>query len=1195
MSTTVLAIIAFFEVGFDNIIVSANLFKWMDSEWFNILWDFQFNSLTVAMLIPVLIISSLVHLYSIGYMNGDPHNQRFFSYLSLFTFMMIILVTANNYLLMFVGWEGVGVCSYLLVSFWFTRIAANQSSISAFLTNRVGDCFLTIGIFAVLWCLGNLDYTAVFSLSSYINENTITIIGICLLIGAMAKSSQVGLHVWLPMAMEGPTPVSALIHAATMVTAGVYLLMRSSPLIEYSSTLLLLCLWLGAITTVFSSLVGLFQQDIKKVIAYSTMSQLGMMVIAIGLSSYNVALFHLINHAFYKGLLFLGAGAVIHAVADNQDFRKYGGLISFLPLSYSVILIASLSLVAFPFMTGFYSKDFILESAYGQYCFSGITVYIIAVIGAIFTTLYSVKVLYLTFLTNPNGSIMYYKNAHESDIFISLPLVILAIFSIFFGFIAKDIFVGLGSNFFVNNSLFIHPDHEIMINTEFAVPSLFKLLPFIFTITFTMLAIILSEFLSETVANFKLSILGKTIFGFFNQRFLVELFYNKYITRLVLDLGGQTTKVLDKGSIELLGPYGLQRGFIILSKAITNLNKGIVTEYGLYNLIGLIALMFIPLLKDLDMNTIILIVLAIFIVVSIVKGTNYNDSFVLQSNLVQTNSSYVLQSNFIKVFDFDLKKKILDLKERIFNKKFFVKTLLLAIISIIVRICILEAYNVDIFRDFENFVVYPVYTIFFFFRSIISSIIDLLFEEKKGDFMTMGNNISDKKSSTLNSSSIKLTEKIPITTLMENQGESSRSGGESSRSGGQNPQSIEEASSSRDKGKGKETSIIRPRSPRFVVQTLREYIYSEHGDYIGQKAIDNKGLPAIIRPVPGTFPIVDVNGYTGRQIDQIREEVNAMWGPPLFPSDTRYHRGLQFIYTNTREVNKMAWYEFVPVYRDGFRNGYFSRYSNRWEDVWVTNTNAGAHPPYPPSMDPTTPEGRANLQKHREKEAKKWDEYFKNPKYAASVRRYFGVQGHSNLPEGEIQWAHGAFPWRVYTGYYNPYSYPGTGHDNYPGPTNYPGSASLLRRPTSPRHYNISSYVPGPSNYNPRTFIDFMSSEAWRVGDVFSKDRIDVPMNTPESNRPGSSSNPIVITDPANPGSSNVRSSSAGPSNVRPSNVGSSSRNPIVITDPANSGSSNTEQNQPSGTSNRGRGRGRGTGRTRGISRGTGRGRGRGL
>lgn len=390
------------------------------------------------------------------------------------------------------------------------------------------------------------------------------------------------------MAMEGPTPVSALIHAATMVTAGVYLLMRSSPLIEYNSTVLLLCLWLGAITTVFSSLIGLFQQDIKKVIAYSTMSQLGMMVIAIGLSSYNVALFHLINHAFYKALLFLGAGSVIHAVADNQDFRKYGGLINFLPLTYSVMLIASLSLVAFPFMTGFYSKDFILESAYGQFSFSGVAVYIIATIGAIFTTLYSVKVLYLTFISTPSAPLHTYKGAHEGDLFLTLPLIILAIFSIFFGFFTKDIFIGLGSSFFADNSLFIHPTHEITIDTEFGVPVFWKLLPFVFTVSFSIVSLVLSEYLPELVIKFKLSRLGYNIFGFFNQRFLIELFYNKYITNLILDLGGQMTKILDKGSIELFGPFGLEKGLVNFSKNISSLSTSHVTTYALYILVAFI-------------------------------------------------------------------------------------------------------------------------------------------------------------------------------------------------------------------------------------------------------------------------------------------------------------------------------------------------------------------------------------------------------------------------------------------------------------------------------------------------------------------------------------------------------------------------------------------------------------------------------
>jgi len=610
--TTLIAILAFIEVGLNNISVSIKLFRWIDSESLNVLWSFHFDSLTVSMLIPVLIVSSLVHIYSIGYMSNDPHNQRFFSYLSLFTFMMIILVTANNFLLMFVGWEGVGICSYLLVSFWFTRIAANQSSMSAFLTNRVGDCFLTIGMFAILWSLGNIDYSTVFSLAPYINENIVTIIGICLLIGAMAKSSQVGLHVWLPMAMEGPTPVSALIHAATMVTAGVYLLMRASPLIEYSSTVLILCLWTGAITTIFSSLIGLFQQDIKKVIAYSTMSQLGMMVIAVGLSSYNIALFHLINHAFYKGLLFLGAGAVIHAVADNQDFRKYGGLRIFLPLTYSVMLIASLSLVAFPFMTGFYSKDFILESSYGQFYFSSTVVYFIATIGAMFTTLYSVKVLYLTFLTNPNGPLINYKQAHEGDIFMSLPLIILAIFSIFFGYITKDIFIGLGSGFFADNSLFIHTSHEIMLDTEFAVPTIFKLLPLIFTILLSIFSIIMSEFLPKLLLRFKFSTFGYNVFSFFNQRFLIELFYNKYITGIILKLGGQTTKVIDKGSVELLGPYGLEIGLLNLSRNIASLDTGLITYYALYILIGLIFYVLIPYISLISSNLLLLILFGFF-------------------------------------------------------------------------------------------------------------------------------------------------------------------------------------------------------------------------------------------------------------------------------------------------------------------------------------------------------------------------------------------------------------------------------------------------------------------------------------------------------------------------------------------------------------------------------------------------------
>jgi NADH-ubiquinone oxidoreductase chain 5 len=346
------------------------------------------------------------------------------------------------------------------------------------------------------------------------------------------------------------------------------------------------------------------------------MSQLGMMVIAVGLSSYNIALFHLINHAFYKGLLFLGAGSVIHAVSDNQDFRRYGGLKPFLPLTYSVMLIASLSLVAFPFMTGFYSKDFILESAYGQFCFSSTAVYFIAVIGAMFTTLYSVKVLYLTFLTNPNGSLIDYKKAHEGDIFMSLPLILLAIFSVFFGYISKDIFIGLGSGFFLDNSIFIHPLHEIMLETEFAVPVLFKLLPLLFTVLLTFIAIIYSEFLPKLLIYFKFSRLGYNIFSFFNQRFLIELFYNVYITDLILKLGGQTTKIIDKGSIEYIGPYGLELALTNLSKNVSKLDSGVITSYALYILLGLIFYIIISYLTLSDNVIILLILFGLFYIIN---------------------------------------------------------------------------------------------------------------------------------------------------------------------------------------------------------------------------------------------------------------------------------------------------------------------------------------------------------------------------------------------------------------------------------------------------------------------------------------------------------------------------------------------------------------------------------------------------
>ena len=342
----------------------------------------------------------------------------------------------------------------------------------------------------------------------------------------------------------------------------------------------------------------------------------------------------------YKGLLFLGAGAVIHAVADNQDFRKYGGLIAFLPLSYTVMLVASLSLVAFPFMTGFYSKDFILESAYGGHHLSSIAVYFIATIGALFTTLYSVKVLYLTFLTSANGPLINYKGAHEGDIAMSLPLIILGFASIFFGYITKDLFIGMGTGFFTDNSLFIHPMHEIMLETEFAVPTLFKLLPLFLTLAASALSLVYSEVLPKSLVNFKLTRVGYNIFGFFNQRFLVEAFYNRYITRFILRLGGQTTKILDKGSVEALGPYGLERGLLKLSSSLSSLDTGVITTYALYILMGLIFYILIPYITLIDVSILLSLIVALLSIID-------KQPKITSLDIPRPNSSVILQSGML--------------------------------------------------------------------------------------------------------------------------------------------------------------------------------------------------------------------------------------------------------------------------------------------------------------------------------------------------------------------------------------------------------------------------------------------------------------------------------------------------------------------------------------------------------------------
>jgi NADH-ubiquinone oxidoreductase chain 5 len=623
--SSILATIAFYEVGLSSSPVTVYLFNWIDSEYMNISWEFLFDQLTVSMFIPVLYISSLIHIFSTDYMAEDPHNQRFFSYLSLFTFFMLVLVSGANFFVMFVGWEGIGIVSYLLINFWFTRIQANKAAILALTMNRVGDMGLSIGYFALFALFGSLDYSTIFSIVPFMNEIAITIIGLLLLTGAMAKSAQIPLHSWLPGSMEGPTPVSALIHAATLVTAGLYLLLRSSPLLEYSSTALLVITLTGATTAFFAATCGLVQNDLKRIIAFSTISQLGYMVMAVGLSQYNVALMHVINHAFFKALLFLGAGAVIHSFSDQQDIRRLGGLIKFLPFTYTAMLVGSLSLLATPWLTGFYSKDLIIELAYGQYSFSGTYAFILGSITAGLTAFYSFRLICLVFLTVPNGPKQSYLNAHEANNKVIIPLFILALFSIFFGFIFSDLFVGMASDFF-SNALFIKPNNISLIEAEFSLPLIIKLLPALLSLFGASLAIFLYHKSPTFIIDLTDNLLGKILYSFFNGKYFFDIIYNNYIINKGLELGYIISKVLDRGIIEIVGPYGLSQTLTDTGKNISKLDTGVVTTYSIYitlSLLSLIFLIFAPILIDTSLlNEIRLFIIYIAALIIVLSPSN---------------------------------------------------------------------------------------------------------------------------------------------------------------------------------------------------------------------------------------------------------------------------------------------------------------------------------------------------------------------------------------------------------------------------------------------------------------------------------------------------------------------------------------------------------------------------------------------
>jgi len=593
----------FFSETINIVSCSFNLFSWIKLGDFSVNWGFLFDGVTSVILIVVTFVSFLVHIYSSSYISEDPHQPRFIAYLSLFTFFILILVTADNFVQIFVGWEGVGLCSYLLINFWFTRIQANKAAIKAILVNRVGDFGLCLGLFCIFIETGSLDYGVVFSIVPFLTESFINFIGFnfyfldlacfLLFVGSIGKSAQLGLHTWLPDAIEGPTPVSALIHAATMVTAGVFLLIRCSILFEYAENTLWFITLLGGLTSFFAASVGIVQNDLKKVIAYSTCSQLGYIIFACGLSGYKVGLFHLANHAFFKALLFLGAGSVIHALSDEQDIRRIGGLVRLLPFTYSIILIGSLALAGFPFLSGFYSKDFILELAFSHYSSKGFYVYCLGTISAFLTAFYSIRLLYITFLGKPLGYKKHYEKVHEAPFFIAFPLICLAVGSIGFGFFFKDAFIGYGSDFFTH-SIFTKPSHFSLSEAEF-IPWFFKQLPFIFASCGLSGSFLSYALYSEKLFKFKIfKKKGFYAYTFFNKKWFFDKIYNENISQPFVCLSYKSTyKTIDKGFLELFGPFGLSLGFYKSLKENKKIYSGYLFHYTLVILVALIAGIFI--------------------------------------------------------------------------------------------------------------------------------------------------------------------------------------------------------------------------------------------------------------------------------------------------------------------------------------------------------------------------------------------------------------------------------------------------------------------------------------------------------------------------------------------------------------------------------------------------------------------------
>ncbi len=570
--TFVIAFTLIFQQLNQNYIYYLYINKWIYVNSLTIAWELYLDNVNIILCCVVTLISTIVHLYSSEYMQKDPHIQRFMSYLSLFTFFMLILITSNNFVQMFIGWEGVGLASYLLINFWFTRIQANKAAIKAMLFNRMADLLLLLALFSIFLIFETLDYTVVFYLTELFKETlfcigllkvkALDIICFFLFLGAMGKSAQIGFHNWLPDAMEGPTPVSALIHAATMVTAGVFLLIRCSPLFELSHSALMFISIIGALTAIFGSSISLFVNDLKKVIAFSTCSQLGYMMIACGIGQYGTALFHLTTHAFFKALLFLAAGSIIHAAFDEQDIRKLGGFLKYLPLTYSCFLIGSLNLTGFPFLSGFYTKDIILEQTYATYTQIGWFCYTLGLIAAFFTAAYSTRLLFLIFFTHPNSSIHFLYLTCENAKQIKTSLICLTFFSIFIGGFLVEIFYGFGTTFFSHAILYNRNTYNIG-DIEF-INIIIKILPILAVISG--ISIILYYYISIKFIQLKKNKFLLNLYIFFNKKWFLDRSINQIIITFFFNWAlFYSYFSLDRGFLEILGPTSITKTIQILS------------------------------------------------------------------------------------------------------------------------------------------------------------------------------------------------------------------------------------------------------------------------------------------------------------------------------------------------------------------------------------------------------------------------------------------------------------------------------------------------------------------------------------------------------------------------------------------------------------------------------------------------------